>query len=168
MGKIDLLVHSLVCQYNKSCFKTFKIFWFANLFNDAGLATIAMWEWGLRKCLLKINRLYQFIRNIQPYSFIGNIHPCSFLETFTPTRLLDTYSPLLVYYISRKIPAYSLIRAYSFIRELRVSLNVKIDQNTKCQMAFFGVTVNLIIQKLKCKHNSLSQFLWWEVKSERI
>ena len=98
MGKIDLLVHILVCQYNKSCFKTFKIFWFANLFNDAGLATIAMWEWGLRKCLLKINRLYQFIRNIQPYSFIGNIHPCSFLEKFTPTRLLDTYSPLLVYY----------------------------------------------------------------------
>ena len=64
--------------------------------------------------------LYQFIRNIQPCSFIRNIHPCSFLETFTPTRLLDTYSPLLVYYISRKIPAYSLIRAYSFIRELRV------------------------------------------------
>ena len=56
----------------------------------------------------------------QPYSFIRNIHPYSFLETFTPTRLLDTYSPLLVYYISRKIPAYSLIRAYSFIRELRV------------------------------------------------
>ena len=64
--------------------------------------------------------LYQFVRNIQPCSFIRNIHPCSFLETFTPTRLLDTYSPLLVYYISRKIPAYSLIRAYSFIRELRV------------------------------------------------
>ena len=62
----------------------------------------------------------QFVRNIQPCSFIRNIHPCSFLETFTPTCLLDTYSPLLVYYISRKIPVYSLIRAYLFIRELRV------------------------------------------------
>ena len=32
-----------------------------------------------------------------------------------------------------------------------------------------GVLVNLIIQKLKSKHLvSLSQFLWWEVKSERI
>ena len=51
---------------------------------------------------------------------IRNIHPYLFLETFTPTRLLDTYLPLLVYHISRKIPAYSLIRAYLFIRELRV------------------------------------------------
>ena len=57
---------------------------------------------------------------LKPYSFIRNIHPCSFLETFTLTRLLDTYSPLLLYHISRKIPAYSLIRAYLFIRELRV------------------------------------------------
>jgi hypothetical protein len=48
-------------------------------------------------------------------------NPTRLLETFTPTRLLDTYSPLLVYYISRKIPAYSLIRAYSFIRELSVT-----------------------------------------------
>ena len=79
------IVHILVCQYNKSCFKNPEI--------------------------------------PQPYSFIRNIHPYSFLETFTPTRLLDTYSPLLVYYISRKIPAYSLIRAYSFIRELRVFFN---------------------------------------------
>ena len=68
---------------------------------------------------------------IQPYSFIRNIHPCSFLETFTPTRLLDTYSPLLVYYISRKIPAYSLIRAYSFIRELRVLQNSENDRKKK-------------------------------------
>ena len=80
------IVHILVCQYNKSCFKNPEI--------------------------------------PQPYSFIRNIHPYSFLETFTPTRLLDTYSPLLVYYISRKIPAYSLIRAYLFIRELRVAVSV--------------------------------------------
>ena len=39
-------------------------------------------------------------------------------------------------------------------------LNSKIDQNTnfaklpsaKCQMAFYGITVNFIIQKLKSKH----------------
>ena len=74
-----------------------------------------------------MNGLYKFIRNIQPYSFNRNIHPCSFLEKFTPTRLLDTYSPLLVYYISRKIPVYSLIRAYSFIRELRVLINNKLS-----------------------------------------
>ena len=34
-------------------------------------------------------------------------NPTRLLETFTPTRLLDRYSPLLVYYISRKIPAYT-------------------------------------------------------------
>ena len=44
-----------------------------------------------------------------------------FQEKFQPTCLLDTYSTLLVYYISRKIPGYSLIRAYSFIEELRVA-----------------------------------------------
>ena len=30
-------------------------------------------------------------------------------------------------------------------------------------MAFFGITVNVIIQKLKSKHIVCLSFLWWEV-----
>ena len=38
-------------------------------------------------------------------------------------------------------------------------MNDKIDQIAKCQLAFFGITVNFIIQKLKSKYVlSLDQF----------
>ena len=33
----------------------------------------------------------------------------------------------------------------------------------KCQMAFFGITVNFITQKLKSKHLVCLSFLWWQV-----
>ena len=36
-------------------------------------------------------------------------------------------------------------------------------QIAKCQMAFFGITVNFIIQRLKSKHLVCLSFLWWQV-----
>ena len=99
---------------------------------------------------------------IQPYSFIRNIHPYSFLDTFIPTRLLDTYLPLLVYYISRKIPAYLLIRAYSFIEELRVIVVVIVVLKKKGWSNFERLYWKLFMKiKIMYNLNSVSLLSEW-------